>query len=101
MLSIDVFEKGSDVPSPIWELRDSIGGIWQEGRVKIPNFGMDFKLVVMAEQGDNDGKTLKYRVENRILPVEILVYFCIMLQDISMKIGMDDPQILSYYTIKS
>ena len=35
-------------------------------------------------------------VENRILLVDFFVNFYSMLQDINMKIGIDDPQILSY-----
>ena len=41
-----------------------------------------------------------YRVENRILPVEVFVYFYSMVQDINLKIGIDDPQALLYHTIK-
>ena len=42
-----------------------------------------------------------YRVEKRILPVEFFTYFYSMVQDINLKIGMDDPQILSYNAIKA
>ena len=42
-----------------------------------------------------------YRVENRILPVEIFVYFYSMVQDINLKFGIDDPQGLSYDTNKA
>ena len=42
-----------------------------------------------------------YRVENRNLPVEIFVFFYSMFQDIDLKIGVDDPQILYYDTIKA
>ena len=41
-----------------------------------------------------------YRVENRILPVEVFVYFYSMVPDINSEIGIDDPQTLLYHTIK-
>ena len=39
-------------------------------------------------------------MENRILPVEVFVYFYSMVQDIYLKIGIDDPQALLHHTIK-
>ena len=39
-------------------------------------------------------------MENRILPVEVFVYFYSMVQYINLKIGIDDPQALLYHTIK-
>ena len=43
----------------------------------------------------------EYRVEKRILPVEFYVYFYSMVHDINLKIGINDPQDLSYDTIKA
>ena len=39
-------------------------------------------------------------MEKRTLPVEVFVYFYSMVQDIYLKIGIDDPQALLYPTIK-
>ena len=37
-----------------------------------------------------------YRVEHQTLPVEFLLNFYCMLQDMNLKIGTDNPQVLSY-----
>ena len=44
---------------------------------------------------------LDYKVEKRILPVEFFVYFYSMVQDINLKIGIYDPQVLSNDIIKA
>ena len=41
------------------------------------------------------------RVEKRILPVGFFVNFYSMDEDISLKIGIDDPYVLSYDKIKA
>ena len=45
--------------------------------------------------------TCKYRVEQRTLPVEFFLNFYTLLQDISLKIGSDNTQVLSYDKIKA
>ena len=44
---------------------------------------------------------LDYKVEKRILSVEFFVYFYSMVQDINLKIGIYDPQVLSNDIIKA
>ena len=42
-----------------------------------------------------------YRVDQRTMPVEFFFNFYTMLQDISLKIGTDYPQVLSYDKIRA
>ena len=42
-----------------------------------------------------------YRVEQQTLPVEFLLNFYRMLQDMNLKIGTDNPLVLSYDMIKA
>ena len=55
MLSIDVLEKGADVPQPIWQMRNQHFGMWDEAQVRIGEVGTAFKVYVTAERGDNSG----------------------------------------------
>ena len=55
MLSIDVLEKGADVPQPIWQMRNQHFGMWDEAQVRIGETGTAFKVYVTAERGDNSG----------------------------------------------
>ena len=56
MLSIDVLEKGADVPLPIWQMRNQHFGMWDEAQVRIGEIaGGSFKIYVNAERGDNTG----------------------------------------------
>ena len=57
MLSIDVLEKGGDVPLPIWQMRNQHFGMWDEAQVRIGEVGTAFKVYVTAERGDNSGST--------------------------------------------
>ena len=57
MLSIDVLEKGADVPLPIWQMRNQHFGMWDEAQVRIGEVGAAFKVYVTAERGDNSGST--------------------------------------------
>ena len=45
--------------------------------------------------------SLQYRVEHQTLPVEFLLNFYCMLQDMNLKIGTDNPLVLSYDMIKA
>ena len=42
-----------------------------------------------------------YRVEHQTLPVKFLLNFYCMLQDMNLKIGTDNPLVLSYDMIKA
>ena len=43
---------------------------------------------------------LRYRVEHQTLPVEFFLNFYCILEDMNMKIGTDDPLVLTYDIIK-
>ena len=45
-------------------------------------------------------KVLLYRVGHQTLPVDFLLNFYCMLQDMNLKIGPDNPLVLSYEMIK-